>query len=152
MFILVGAQVILIKTSDVYSGLVNGARGVITKFTKDNNRPVVRFIDGNEKTIYPERFPLLSAGVAIAERMQLPIDLSWGISVHKSQGMSVDKAEINLRNIFECGQAYVALSRVKSLEGLSLVYPINATQVIANPKVIEFYRKIEKRVEKVQAS
>lgn len=67
---------------------------------------MVRFADGVERTIMNEVFCINSGGKSIAQRTQLPLNLAWGISVHKSQGMTVDKAILNLRKVFEYGQAY----------------------------------------------
>lgn len=138
-----GAQVILVKTIDIQQGLVNGARGVIVSYSKDSSRPIVRFTGGIEKIINCEKFTVSMGGKVLAQRIQIPLDLSWGISVHKSQGMTVDKAILNLRKCFEYGQAYVALSRVKSFEGLSLSYPLQEKLVKAHPSVKEFYASLE---------
>ena len=140
----VGAQVILVKTLDITEGLVNGSRGVVVKFTKDTKRPVVRFREGVERMMKSEVFALSLAGFIVAQRSQVPLDLSWGISVHKSQGMSVDKAEVNLRKVFEFGQAYVALSRVRSIEGLSLASPLLPQQVRVHADVVDFYEKLHR--------
>ena len=136
-----GAQVILVKTTDANEGLVNGARGVIVRFTRDTKRPVVRFADGVERTISNETFTVSFGGHIVAERSQVPLDLAWGISVHKSQGMTVDKAIVNLKKVFEYGQAYVALSRVRSIEGLCLVSALQPNQIRAHPAVIKFYEE-----------
>lgn len=101
-----GAQVILLKCLDAKAGLVNGARGVVTGFTTATKRPIVRFTGGIVKTISKEIFSQSLGGRIVAQRVQIPLDLAWAISVHKSQGMTVDKAIINVRNAFEYGQVY----------------------------------------------
>ena len=134
-----GAQVVLTKTLDSSAGLVNGARGVVIKFVGLRN-PVVRFDAGVTQTIRMESFTLTQAGRVVASRMQLPLNYGWALSVHKAQGMSLDRVQMSLGRVFECGQAYVALSRARSLEGLSLI-DIDLSKVRAHPKVLEFHKK-----------
>lgn len=134
----IGAQVILVKSIDPQDNLVNGAKGVLLRFTRDTKRPVVRFADGVERTIMNEVFCINSGGKSIAQRTQLPLDLAWGISVHKSQGMTVDKAILNLRKVFEYGQAYVALSRVRTIDGLSLDDALTSSQVLLDVSCLSF--------------
>ncbi len=137
-----GAQVILVKTIDAPSGLVNGARGVVSKFTAASRRPVVKFSNGVERTIGLELFGVSLGGRVVAQRQQIPLDLAWAISCHKAQGISVDRAILHLKHVFEYGQAYVALSRCRTLAGLSLESRLEPAQVKAHPSVVRFYRQL----------
>jgi ATP-dependent DNA helicase PIF1 len=74
----------------------------------------------------------------VASREQIPLKLAYAISCHKVQGQTLDCAEVDLGNIFEYGQAYTALSRVKTLEGLS-VKNLKKSCIRADPKCLEFY-------------
>eukprot|EP00884_Botryococcus_braunii_P016133 jgi/Botrbrau1/3202/Bobra.37_2s0032.1 len=139
----VGAQVVLIRSLRPAEGLVNGARGVVVGFAKSSSQaPIVKFTNGVETTIHMEKWTFKAGNSVLATRTQVPLDLAWAISVHRSQGMSLDRAEINLEKAFEPGMAYVALSRVRSLEGLRLVGKIAPKALTADPKVVEFYRKL----------
>ncbi len=122
---------------------MNGSRGIVVKMAEGSNRPVVRFSDQIERTISTESFTISVAGRVVAQRVQIPLDLAWGISVHKCQGQTVERAEIHLKNVFEYGQAYVALSRVRSREGLCLRFPLEKRQIMAHPSVVRFYRQIK---------
>ena len=118
--------------------LCNGSRGVITSFQL-SGIPVVQFKDGFEIPVdihiwTSESIP----GIGISH---IPLILAWAMSIHKSQGMTIDIAEVDAgQDIFECGQTYVALSRVKSLEGLYLT-SFDVTKIKMNNKVKEFYSK-----------
>jgi ATP-dependent DNA helicase PIF1 len=129
----VGAQVMCIINID---NLCNGSQGVITGFSIDKGLPIVKFTNGVEKTmdffIWKSEF-LPDVGIS-----QIPLILSWALTIHKSQGMSLDMAEIDIgSSIFECGQTYVALSRVKSLDGLYLK-SFDPKKVLVNSKVKKF--------------
>ncbi|XP_072297936.1 ATP-dependent DNA helicase PIF1 [Eucyclogobius newberryi] len=147
-----GAQVMLTKNLDVSRGLVNGARGVVVSFdTQKHGYPRVRFLCGVTEVMKPERWVFKSGGGVHLSRQQLPLKLAWAISIHKSQGMTLDCVEISLARVFESGQAYVALSRARSLEGLR-VMDFDPRVVKADPDVLQFYRRMRKERLLMQAS
>jgi len=137
----VGCQVMCIINTETPEGiqLCNGSRGVITSFQADGY-PMVKFQDGFEIPIVKHTWTSETIpGIGIKH---VPLILAWAMSIHKSQGMSIDIAEIDVgSDIFECGQTYVALSRVKSLEGLYLT-SFDVTKIKMNNKVKEFYKNI----------
>ncbi|XP_061653801.1 ATP-dependent DNA helicase PIF1 isoform X2 [Phyllopteryx taeniolatus] len=140
----VGAQVMLTKNLDVTRGLVNGARGVVVAFEPGKHGlPHVRFLSGVTEVLKLERWAFKSGGGAHLSRQQLPLKLAWAISIHKSQGMTLDCVEISLARVFESGQAYVALSRARSLEGLR-VMDFDPRVVRADPDALVFYKNLRK--------
>nr|CAD7424250.1 unnamed protein product [Timema monikensis] len=144
----VGAQVMLMKNVNVTEGLVNGARGVVVSF-KENGFPLVRFCSKQEVLIQPDKWTVKTSGGNIMTRRQLPLRLAWAFSIHKSQGLTLDCTEMSLSRVFEAGQAYVALSRAKSLASLR-VLDFNPAQVWANPDVLAFYRRLRRNIQAVQ--
>ncbi|KAK9885232.1 hypothetical protein WA026_010735 [Henosepilachna vigintioctopunctata] len=138
----VGAQVMLLKNINVSKGLVNGARGVVKEFKDD--LPLVKFRNQLYLAL-PERWAVKTTSGGIAARRQVPLRLAWAFSIHKSQGLTLDCVEMSLGRVFEAGQAYVALSRAQSLKMLR-VLDFKASQVWANPNVVDFYNKL--RLEK----
>lgn len=139
----VGAQVMLLKNINVSIGLVNGARGVVKEF-KDG-LPVVQFRN-KEYVTKQERWIVKSGQGSTAVRVQIPLKLAWAFSIHKSQGLTLDCVEMSLARVFEAGQAYVALSRAQSLTTLR-VLDFKASQVWANPNVLDFCTKLQRRIE-----
>lgn len=144
----VGAQVMCLKNLDVASGLVNGARGVVVGVAANTTTeaggklwPKVKFACGLVQVMTPETWSVLEADSIVAERKQVPLSLAWAVSVHKCQGMTLDRVEASLAQAFDHGMVYVALSRVKSLSGLRLrgFAPEKAT---AHPAVVAFYRSL----------
>lgn len=114
----IGAKVICIKNAQDRS-YVNGSMGVVINFDNEG-APIVELTNGKKITIKADSWKIEEDGKVRAELQQLPLKLAWAITVHKSQGMTLDKAEIDLSRAFASGQGYVALSRLKSLEGLYL--------------------------------
>lgn len=79
----------------------------------------------------------------VASYEQMPLALAWAISIHKSQGQSFDKAHIVATKIFAPGQMYVALSRLRTMDGLSLDAPLTTAKFFANRDVINFFEEVE---------
>jgi len=139
----IGAQVMCVINIENPNGgmLCNGSQGVVIKFTEDTGLPIVKYKNGQEMTMSyhvweSDNIP----GIGVS---QIPLILAWAITIHKSQGATMDIAEIDVGSgIFECGQTYVALSRVKSLEGLYL-NSFDASKILINKKVRDFYDKLE---------
>lgn len=132
----VGAQVIFLINKD---SLVNGSRGVITKFIE--GYPVVLFQNGMEIVVYREVLDIEEGDKTIVQYSQIPLKLAWAITCHKSQGCTLDLVCINMKNFFEYGQVYVALSRVKDLNCL-YIKNLNYDLIKTNPKALEFYNKL----------
>ena len=117
------AKVMFVK-NNFDMGYINGSLGEVIGFDEDDEHgllPKVQLSDGSVLLVEPETWSVENdAGKAIASFQQIPLRLAWAITIHKSQGMTLEAAEINLSHTFEKGQGYVALSRLKSLEGLRL--------------------------------
>lgn len=135
------AQVMLLHNLEADSGLVNGSRGVVMGFIDD--LPVVKFLNGVEKVISQHVWDMEEHGQKIVSGKQIPLKLAWAFTIHKAQGQTLDYVEVDLSEVFEYGQAYVALSRVKSLEGLSLL-GIDFNRIKADPKAKKFYKDLAK--------
>jgi len=137
----IGTQVMCIVNLDMESStepIVNGSQGRVIDFV--GGLPLVQFNNGARRTVglhvwTSEHHPTIGI-------KQLPLIYAWAITIHKAQGVSLDMAQIDAgSNIFECGQTYVALSRVKSLDGLYLT-AFDPQKIKVNRKVQEFYTSL----------
>jgi ATP-dependent DNA helicase PIF1 len=132
-----GCQVMCTSNLDLEKGICNGTTGIIIDFSPVQNLPIVKLKNGTTyafgyHVLESEKYP----GFSIC---QIPLVLAWAITIHKSQGATLDSATMDLGSgIFSPGQTYVALSRVKSIEGLYLRY-FDYKRIYADKKVIEFY-------------
>jgi len=117
--------------------ICNGSQGIIIKFCPTTNFPIVKYNNGFEMIM--SRHIWLSENIPGVGVSQVPLILAWALTIHKSQGATLDTAEIDVGSgIFECGQTYVALSRVKSLNGLYLT-SFDVDKIKINRKVKEYY-------------
>ena len=140
----IGAQVMCIVNIQLDNGdiLCNGAQGIVVSISPQG-LPVVKYKNGYQMTMSYHVWPSeLIPGIGVS---QVPLILAWALTIHKAQGATLDIAEVDAGSgIFECGQTYVALSRVKSLEGLYLS-SFDAKRVRINKKVQEFYEILEEQ-------
>lgn len=133
-----GAQVMLLYNLDTEAGLVNGSRGVVTGFTVEDSFPIVKFLNGLELPIPYVCWEVEEDNIVVLKAIQIPLKIAYAVTVHKIQGCTLDYAEMDLSNIFEYGQAYVALSRVQSFENLSLI-DISLEKIRCNPNARDYY-------------
>ena len=131
-----GAQVMLLTNKYSEQGLVNGSRGIIEGFDALTRDPLVKFVNGKVLSISQNTWE--SEDIVGLKRSQIPLRLAYAITIHKAQGATLDCALIEIgKNTFEYGQAYVALSRVKSLEAL-YIWDLDPLAFKVHPKVKEF--------------
>ena len=135
----VGAQVMLLYNMDLENKLVNGSRGVVIGF--ENDLPRVKFLNGITLLVDHKLWTLDENNIPIVQWTQIPLKVAFAVSIHKIQGVTIDYAEVDLSNIFENSQAYVALSRVRTLEGLS-IKNFNTLCIKVNPRAVEFYKNL----------
>lgn len=130
-----GAEVMFVA-NNFGAGFVNGTRGRVTGF-KDGLPLVELLSNGRTVKVEPHSWALEEDGKKRAEVVQLPLRLAWAITIHKSQGMSLDAAEIDLSRSFTPGMGYVALSRVRSIDGVYLK-GINNLALAMHPQIFHF--------------
>jgi len=115
-----GARVMFVK-NNYDRGYINGTLGEVHEFN-DKNQAVIKTVNGDIITAEPEKWAIEDeSGKVLASYSQVPLRLAWAITVHKSQGMTLDQAVVDLSKTFERGQGYVALSRLRDIKGLRLI-------------------------------
>lgn len=142
----IGALVMFVKNNP-QQGYVNGTTGKVVDF--EDNYPVVETADGKRHVAYPQTWMIADGSKVLAELSQVPLKLAWAVTIHKSQGMTLDRAHIDLSQSFVPGQGYVALSRIRSLDGLNLK-GINQTALEVHSTVLRFDQTLRKLSDNVR--
>jgi len=141
------AVVMFIKNNPE-KGYINGTTGIVIDFSKDENLPIVKLSNGYTVKVAREDWTIENdKGSITAKISQLPLKLAWAITIHKSQGMTLDSAQIDLSKTFEVGQGYVALSRIKSIDGLQLI-GFNDTALMVDPLILSIDERIKQASQK----
>lgn len=136
----IGSQVMLTVNMPEH-GLSNGSRGIIVDFSCDK-KPTILFLDGKKMVIKEFEYLMETDDGKIVKKIQIPFILAWAVTIHKAQGMSLDYVKTDIgETIFEYGQAYVVLSRIKNIEGLSLI-KIDYSKIKAHPKILDYYESL----------
>ncbi|MCG2695124.1 AAA family ATPase [Candidatus Parcubacteria bacterium] len=141
-----GAVVMFIKNNPIKK-YVNGTLGKVVGFDK-MDFPIVEVRDGRKITVDPESWMIDEEGKVKAELKQIPLRLAWAITIHKSQGMSLDAAEIDLSKSFVAGMGYVALSRIRTFDGLRLM-GLNKMALEINKEVLELDKDLVRLSEQI---
>ncbi|HAT68719.1 MAG: hypothetical protein A2481_03470 [Candidatus Yonathbacteria bacterium RIFOXYC2_FULL_47_9] len=144
LFLKKGARVMMVK-NNFEEKYANGTLGTVLEC--DEYGITIETLNGRTIVAKPATWKIEEDGKVKAEITQYPLRLAWAITVHKSQGMSLDSAEVDLAHAFEKGMGYVALSRVRTLEGLSLK-GLNATALAVDEEVSTIDREFRARSDK----
>lgn len=138
----IGAVVMFIKNNHEL-GFVNGTTGVVVDFDKQTELPIVKTSHGELIKLTLDDWTIENENAKVLAKVsQIPLKLAWAITIHKSQGMTLDAAEIDLSKTFEVGQGYVALSRIKNIDGLRLV-GLNETALSVDPLILQIDDRIK---------
>ena len=141
----IGAVVMCTKNNPK-ERFVNGTLGTVTGFEEFSGYPIIKTRNGRNIIVAPMDWTVEENGKIRAQITQIPLRLAWAITVHKSQGMSMDAAVMDLSQVFEFGQGYVALSRVRRLSGLYLL-GINEHALKVHPEVLKKDTDFKKKSE-----
>ena len=148
----VGAKVMLLRNDNDGKKYVNGTLGIISSILGDEIRVktdegLLITVDRTKweryKYVYEEESKTI-VPVPIGSFRQFPLMLAWAVTIHKSQGMTFEKAIVDARRSFAPGQVYVALSRCRSLKGLTLSSKISGSDIMVNPIVVEYMKNVER--------
>ena len=139
----IGAIVLFVK-NNFEKGYVNGTLGEVIDFDNETGYPLVKTVDEKEIIAVPERWVVEDGEEIIAQISQVPLRLAWAITVHKSQGMSLDAAIIDLSKAFVEGMGYVALSRVRRLKGIKLL-GLNEMALKVHPESVLLDRELREK-------
>ena len=145
-----GAMVMFTKNNPE-QGFINGTLGTIVGFNSEYGLPTVETFDGRVIIAEQMNWDVSEDGEVVASIKQIPLRLAWSVTIHKSQGSSLDAAEINLSRVFVEGQGYVALSRVRTLGGLKITGHINTRALQIAPVILRqdaVFREQSERIEK----
>ncbi len=142
-----GAIVMFVK-NNFKKKYVNGTLGEVIGFSRSTRLPIVLTSDNREIEVEMSTWYFSEDDKILASINQLPLRLAWAITIHKSQGMSLDKAQVDLGNTFGKGMAYVALSRLRSLAGLSLI-DFKEKALWTDPYLIELDKRLRQLSEKL---
>ncbi len=139
----VGAKVMFVK-NNFEMDYANGTLGIVKKLHGTAGGPVVEMRNGKVIEVPVESWTIEEDGKVKAELQQYPLRLAWAITIHKSQGMSLDAVEVDLSRSFEKGMGYVALSRVRSFDGLTIL-GLNETALHVHPEVLIFDKQLREK-------
>ena len=117
------------------AGYVNGTLAKVVDFERETGLPIIETTEGKRIVMNTTTWDMIEDGKVLAQIEQIPLRLAWAITVHKSQGMSLDAVEVDLSKAFVFGQGYVALSRVRTLAGLK-VLGLSANALSVDPKIV----------------
>ena len=148
----IGAKVMLLRNDNDGLKYVNGTQGVVTSIYDDFVR--VTTDEGDLITVERSTWELYKyvwdeesksiVPIVYASFTQYPIKLAWAVTIHKSQGMTFNKVIVDAHNSFAAGQVYVALSRCRSLDGLTLTSKISQNDIMVDPIVVEYMKSVER--------
>ena len=145
----IDALVVFIK-NNLQRGYINGTMGKVVSFDKSTLKPQVEIFSGRIIDVDVEEWTKeTESGKVTALVKQIPLRLAWAMTIHKSQGMTLDSAEIDLSKTFERGQGYVALSRLKTLKNLKLL-GLNQKALEVDPDVIRIDKIFQKKSDDIK--